>query len=327
MYYNRGTGKPYPFYILRRKEVSMKKRLFAAAAVLVAFLMLFAAGSVFADFGGFSGDSDYGGDWGGSDSDWGSGWDDDDYSGGSYVFFGPTGGGSCSSGDMMTILIIVIIVIAILLYLRRKAPANPVTTTVHRTDDSLLMPMENYIANVDPAFSIPYMQTRINNLYVQLQDQWCAKDLEPLRPYLTDELYNQSERQLDEIRAQKRTPHVERISVLGTNIRGYFVTEGKDHLIVELNTRISTYMTDDESGAIVQGDPNKERFMTYEWDLCRASGVTSDNVVHTVTNCPNCGAPVNINMTAKCPYCDTIITVDSHDWVLFSIKGLSQRTQ
>ena len=38
---------------------------------------------------------------------------------------------------------------------------------------------------------------------------------------------------------------------------------------------------------------------------------------------PDCGT---INRTAKCPYCDSIVTVEAHDWAVSNIKGLSQRT-
>ena len=317
----------------------MKKKLFILTAVLVCAVLMLASTGVLAttgvlgDFGGFSGDSDYGGDWGGSDSGWSS-WGDDDYSdgGGFWIIGGDSDDGysgervSCTSGDMMMVFVIIIIIVLILWFISRKSHQAPVVTTVARTDDSMLTPMDHYIANVDPDFSIAQMQTKINNLYVQLQDQWCAKDIEPLRPYMTDELYNQSERQLDELRRAGRTPHVERIAVLGTDIRGYFVREGMDHVIVELNTRITTYTTDDETGNIVNGDPKQEKFMTYEWDLCRTSGVKTGTGT-VITNCPNCGAPVNINKTARCPYCDTVITVDEHDWVLYSIKGLSQKSQ
>ena len=313
----------------------MKKRLFALIAVLAALTVLLASTAVYADFGDFSGDSDFDIDWGGSDSDWDSGWDDDDYSGGGFWIFGGSDdysdgeGGSmtCTSGDMMMVLLFIIIIVVILWVISRKAQQNaPIVTSVQRTDDALLTPIDQYIANVDPGFSVAQMQTKINNLYVQLQDQWCAKDLEPLRPYLTDELYNQSERQIDEFRRAGRTPHVERISVLGTDVRGVMVRDGLDHLIVELNTRITTYTTDDETGNVVGGDPNQERFMTYEWDLCRTEGLTTGTGT-VITNCPNCGAPVNINKTARCPYCDTIITVDEHDWALYSIKALTQKTR
>ena len=252
----------------------MKRSLFRIIAfALCAFLLMFSFGA-FAestgdpsgekDFGDFAGDSDYGydpgpdtgSDWDGS-SDWG-----DDYDNGGYIFM-PIGGsaemGSCSGQDMMMVLIIILIIMLVLWFLSRRTQ-TPVTTTVQRTDDSMLTPMDTYVNTVDPNFSIVDMQKRFANLYVQLQDCWCAKNLEPLRPYLTDELYTQSDRQLDEMRKNYQTPHVERIAVLGTNIRGYFQRDGMDHLIVEMSTRINTYVTDDTNGGIVRGDPNSEKF-------------------------------------------------------------------
>jgi hypothetical protein len=313
----------------------MKKKLRIISAFIAAFVMLFAATAVYADFGGFSGDSDFGGNWdSGSDSDWGSSYGDS--GGGWFWSWGDTDyydGGtreiSCTTGDMMVFLFIVIVIVIIIWAMRSKMPGGtPVQTGVRPTDDSELTDISEYVRNVDPGFSVSKMQTKLNNLYVQLQKCWCDKDLEPLRPYLTDELFNQTERQLDDIRKAKQTPHVERISVLGDELRGYFQRDGMDHIIVELSTRITTYTTDDETGEVVRGNPNLEKFMTYEWDVCRTTGVkTGEADPMQVVNCPNCGAPVNVNMSARCPYCDSVITLFEHDWVLYSIKALSQRTQ
>ncbi|MBO6061733.1 MAG: TIM44-like domain-containing protein, partial [Clostridia bacterium] len=277
------------------------KRKFRIAAIVLCLLFALVCTNALADFGGFSGDSDYSSDWGSSgSSDWGSSWGDDDSSSSGWLFWGSSSDDyyeegsrdlSCTAGDMMVFLIVIVVIILIIWAMRRNQPAQPVMTTVQRTDDSLLTPVDQY-TELDPNFSVSQMQTKLANLYVQLQDQWCALDLTPLRPYLTDELYNQSERQLEELIRAGRTPHIQRISVLGTNVRGYFVRDGMDHMIVELNTRITTYTTD-EAGNIVAGDPNKEKFMTYEWDLCRTSGLVTETeeFMHSV-NCPNCGAPV-----------------------------------
>ena len=314
----------------------MKKTLMIISAVLIAVMTLAAASGVSADFGGFSGDSDYGGGWdSGSDSDWGSSFGD---SGGGWFwswtdtdYYDGEGSRemSCSTGDMMVFLIIIIVIVVIIWVMRSRMQGGvPVQTGVRPTDDSELIGMDRYIAELDPGFSVSQMQTKLNNLYVQLQKCWSQKDLTPLRPYLTDELYNQTERQLEEIVKANQTPHVERISVLGDEIRGYFQRDGMDHIIAELTTRITTYTTDDETGEVVRGNPNLEKFMTYEWDLCRTSGAkTGEADSISVVNCPNCGAPVNINKSARCPYCDSVITLDEHDWVLYSIKALSQRTQ
>lgn len=311
----------------------MKSKFKLAAAIVAVLALIICSAAHADDFGGFSGDSDYGGWDYDSDSDWGSSWSDSDFS-----WFGLFGGGStddssraegCTTGDMMAFLIVIIVIVLIIWAAKaRKTDQTPVNTGVMPTSDLDLNDIEDYVESRDPLFSVTAMQTKLSNLYVQLQEQWSEKDLEPLRPYLVDELYAQSERQLNEIVRAGHTPHVERISVLAVNIRGWFEREGKDHVIAELSTRITTYTTDDETGEIVRGNPNLEKFMIYEWDVCRTSGkMTNPNEETKVINCPNCGAPVNINSTARCPYCNSIITVNEHDWLLCSIKGISQRTQ
>ncbi len=308
----------------------MKKRLFGFIAfALCALLLLVAVGASASDFGDFSGGSDYGydsgdTDFGGSSYDWG---DDDDNGG--YYYYGGTGAGeayNCTSTDMLIVLIIVAVILFFIWY-RSRNTQTPVTTSVKRTDDSELTSMKNYTASVDPQFSIVNMQKKLANLYVQLQNCWSQMDITSLRPYLTDELYTQSERQLNELKQNEQTPHVERIAVLGTDIRGYFRRDGMDHLIVEMSTRINTYVTDNNTGNVVRGDRDSEKFMTYEWDLVRPTGTKTEEAGEMqVVNCPNCGAPVSINATAKCPFCDSVITVNAKDWVLASIKGLSQKS-
>ena len=205
---------------------------------------------------------------------------------------------------------------------------TPVQTSVTRTPDSALRSVDSYISERDPGFSPSSFKNKLSNLYVQMQDNWCAKDITPMRPYLTDELYNQSDRQLDQIRRANQTPHIERIAVLDVNVRGWFNRDGMDHMIVELSTRITTYTTDDRTGNLIRGDRNAEKFMTYEWDVARTEGQKTGEAKPLQTvNCPNCGAPVSINKSAECPYCGSIITLDEHSWLLSGIKALSQRTQ
>ncbi|MBR0444497.1 MAG: TIM44-like domain-containing protein, partial [Clostridia bacterium] len=149
----------------------------------------------------------------------------------------------------------------------------------------------------------------------------------PLRPYFTDAYFAQMQRQLNALKDSGRTNYVERISVLGVMLRGWMQQEDNDHIIAIVSSRIIDYTLDDRTGALVSGSRTREKFMTYEMDLCRKTGMKSGthSGLHTI-NCPNCGAPLDINTTAKCPYCDSIVTVKEHDWAICGIKGLSQRT-
>lgn len=280
-----------------------------------------------ADFGDFSGDSDYGGSWD-SGSDWSSSSWDSDYSSGSYY-----DDDSDVSGIDIGISLAVMAAIVVLGLIfdvsekRKKKKQQNKPQGAQRTPDSRLQPLGD-LAVTDPSFDANAMQEKISNLYVQMQNCWTDKNIESLRPYFTDALFTQMERQLNGLKNQGLTNYVDRIAVLGVNLRGFYRQGDKEHLIVELRTRIVDYTVQDSNNKLISGDRNREKFMTYEWDMCRTAGsVTSkEGVMHSVS-CPGCGAPLSINTTAKCPYCGRVVTLDEHDWALCAIKGIAQSTR
>lgn len=337
------------------QEVDVKKfkRYLAIAGVAVLlFLTLYAAMQQFggahlgADFGSFSGDSDY--DFGGSD-DWGSSdWDSsDDWSSSSSgwgshddVYYG---GGYSTHSPMISLLFIAVvwvIVIASWYFVLRKFRGStsgrtvnrrPVTYTDRtqsiRTPDSALTPMEQYNA-LDPNFDANKLSEKVGNWYVQMQTAWTRKDLSQLRPYFSDALYAQMEQQLQGLVQRHRTNYVDNIAVLGVKLRGYRQTGDVDEIIAEVTTRIKDYTVDDKTGQVVSGSDTAEKFMTYEYSLTRTKGtVTQEQESFTTMTCPHCAAPVNINESAQCPYCGSILTVAQHGWVISGIKGISQQTR
>ena len=279
-----------------------------------------------ADFGDFSGDSDYGSDW--SSSDWSSdssSWD----SGSSWSSsdsYSTSSDGDSDAGFLPTVIVFAVIVLIGVVMSRSKTKNKSVPEGATRTAQESLRPMNEYV-QLDPKFDASAFGEKLGNLYVQMQNCWQAKNIESVRPYFTDALYQQMDRQLDALRRNGYTNYVERISVLGVNLRGFRQSDGEDHIIAELRTRIVDYTLNDKTGELVKGDKKKEKFLTYEWELTRASGRTTGAAEEmTVVNCPNCGAPLSINATAKCPYCDSVVTVDAHDWAISAIRGIAQRT-
>ena len=315
--------------------------LLIAGAVLFGPRLLRMVG---ADLGGFSGGSDYGGgsDWGGgsswsSGSDWGSGsssWGSDNQGGGFYFF--PIGSSSYDNdggdgGSFFGVLLWAVLILIIIMLITRKKQAQ---TTPHagaaagaqRTPDSKLTPMSEYAA-LDPHFSASDMREKLSNIYVQMQNGCTARNIEALRPYFTDALYQQFDRQIKALIANRQINYVDRISVLDVNLRGFFQEGGDDHLVAELKTRITDYTVNEDTGNLVSGSKTAERFMTYEWDLSRPTGTVTEQAGEiTERHCPNCGAPLSVNESAKCPYCDSVITFADHDWTIYAVKGIAQRT-
>jgi len=296
--------------------MKLKKLLLILTVIVFMAVFAFASNSI-ADFGDFGGDSDYGGggsDWGGGGSDWG----DSDYGG---------GGSGGSLGITITVMVIVAVVILLINVLGKKKTGGAQPAGAAVTDASRLRSIAEY-RQKDPRFSEPELQGKISNLYVKMQNCWTAKNLEPLRPYFTDMAYAQFDRQLDSYRMNYRTNYVERIAVLGVELRGWYEEEGNDCIVAAVRTRIVDYVVDDNTRSIVSGSNTAEKFMTYEYIMIRSSGYAAraQDMDAAMINCPNCGSPLNINYSAQCQYCGSIITTRDYDWVISSIKGISQQT-
>ena len=208
-------------------------------------------------------------------------------------------------------------------YTARSKPINP---GAEPTRSDTLKQMSEYTA-VDPDFSETQLKEKVSNMYIQMQSCWQKKNLEQLRPYFTDALYAQFDRQLEPYRTRHETNMVDRIAVLGVAFNGWRTAGDNDEIIATVRTRIVDYTVDDKTQQVVRGDRNKEKFMTYEWTLSRKSGVktTAESGTRSVS-CPHCGAPMDINKSAKCEYCGSIVTVDSSDWLISEIRGIAQRT-
>lgn len=282
----------------------MKKwRLPLYILICVACLAAFAAAGL-ADAGNFGGDSDWGGsDWSGSDwdgSDWGdSGWDDSDW-GGSFgvpVFLLSGGGGSIVS--------VLVVALVIFLFVRSRSRR-----------------IERGRRGAQPVQHAPAQPAGLPLSALQ------QKDWEPMRAFLTDALYSQMARQLDELKEQGLTNHVDRIAVLDAFISRYCQEGDDDVLIIRLSTRICDYTVRDDTGELVRGSRTRELFMTYDWKLTRSASVRTDEGggMRSVS-CPNCGAPLSVRESGRCEYCGTVVTLSEHDWALAAITGVSQRSE
>ena len=308
------------------------KDVFKKALPYLALLLLLAClGSALplsvgesSDFGNFAGNSDYGGSWGGGwsgGSSWGDGW-----SGGGFINLGWVGG----SIDVFTMLLFLYFVVRFFgdrgFFVgkrQRERMDVPEVVVLSR----VLLPMSDYL-KLDPDFSATGVQEHMANLYVQMQDCWHNKNIEPVRPWLTDAFYNQMEGLLAPMRSKRETDYIERIAVLEASLKGYYQAGGMDFLVAAIRTRITVYTLDDRTGRVVSGSRNREKFMEYEWELTRRSGERTDRAKGGVkaVYCPHCGAPLDINASARCSYCGGTVIASSKNWAVCRIRGISQRT-
>jgi hypothetical protein len=69
---------------------------------------------------------------------------------------------------------------------------------------------------------------------------------------------------------------------------------------------------------VVSGNPKVDRFYSEYWTLIRGAGVRG--APRTDKSCPNCGAPLDVNMAGECEHCGAKVTRGEFDWVLSKIE-------
>ena len=331
----------------------MKKRALSRIAVLLCAVFLLST-TALADFGDYSGSSDYDFSYDYDDYDYGSsydyGYDDyDDYdyggsSGGStYYYVGGGGGGhhDGGGGNLWAVIILVLVILMLLSFARKSAAAKrrqrPMNNSSamraeraeSRANRAVLTPIGEY-TKIDPNFSSAALCEKAANLYVQMQNGWTDKNIESLRPYFSDAFFTQMERSLQGLIQRGETNYVERIAVLDVTPRGFHQTGGEDHILLRLRCRITDYTVKDSTQQVIRGSRDQEKYMTYEWDLMRPTGTKTAGSGGDVTRhitCPGCGAPLDVNASARCPYCGTVIQQSAQDWVITAIHGIKQETR
>ena len=340
----------------------MRKTLF----LCLCFCLLFLSRTAATDFGDFSGDNDYGsssdsgwsssgsysdsgsysssGGYSGSGGWSGGGWDSGYSSSGGHSSSGDgwSGGtrGDPSVGDSIALGILAILFVPILLALNmagsswftsgRSSP-KPKRRSVDppgaaRTNPYTLLSIKGY-PSVDPGFTEEGFRKRLSYIYVQLQHAWQAKDLKPVRPYLTDALFQQYDLQLNSYRNTGTTNVMENITVQNVTLSGWKRQGEEDLIVAVLRARLRDYVIEDATGKLVRGSRTAEKIMEYEYTMTRPRGVKTGTAggMQTV-NCPNCGSALSINQSTVCPYCGSTVQAPAANWVISEIKGLSQRT-
>ncbi|MCM1054863.1 MAG: transporter [Bacteroides sp.] len=290
----------------------MKKRILAFLAAAAIVLSAFCVSVV-----GFDG-NDYGGgdDWGGGDYDfdWGG---DDDWGGSS------SGGSSFGFIGSLPVLIIVIIVVVIINKNKGSGSAPTVRPGQGSQGMNVILPNRNdqiqgIIRRKDPDFTADDFVTFAKQVYIDIQTAWCNRDMTPVRPVMHQNLFNTTQRQVEEKIKQGVVYHYESIAINTAYLTSFVRDKDFEYLTVYLNARMIDYQVDEKTGNIIRGDKTTRWDLRYKMKFVRSVGVLTKGKTDGAHgyNCPNCGAPLEITSSGECPYCGSVVTTGDYSWVL-----------
>lgn len=180
----------------------------------------------------------------------------------------------------------------------------------------------------DPGFDLIKFLDRTKRQFLELQDAWFKRNLEPVRKYLSDATFQRLVVQLKlmdllGVRDAIADPQVLDLQIIGLEQDESFDTV---HIRVTAQLRDSeapTTATDEQALAIARR-ADFEKFIEV-WTFVRKPG-TQTKVEGDLSQgrCPNCGAPFAGGAANTCEFCGAIVNSGNYDWVLSEITQGSQ---
>lgn len=177
--------------------------------------------------------------------------------------------------------------------------------------------MLGQISADDPAVTFETLKPRILLVYQQLNTTWNARDLTPVRGFVTAALRNYLAYWLHEYEHQclHNTLADARVSEMD------LAKVTRDRYYDAITVRIFADgfdSTRDANGRVVGGSTDDRRAYTEYWTFLRSS--TRRGPVTTTPACPNCGAPLAISDIGDCTHCGVAVENGSFDWTLSKIE-------
>jgi predicted lipid-binding transport protein (Tim44 family) len=171
----------------------------------------------------------------------------------------------------------------------------------------------------DPAFDQAAFIADVERSFFVVQQAWSERKPELSRRVMADGIWQQHRVQIEQYEAQHRRNVLDSLAVGNANVVAAHSDQTYDTVTVRIHAASADYDVDDQSGKVVRGNRNVSEW-TEDWVYQRSSDATTKPGNGTLSaHCPNCGAPLDLDLAGVCSYCKAPIMSGKYDWVLTRI--------
>ena len=293
---------------------NMKKKnkiLIILSTIIILISFMFCTKIVDAD-SGWDSSYDSGGSW-----DSGSSWSSSSSSSNANV-----SDGQALAGVIFTIIFYLIIFIVLKKYISAHPELSKPISSLHPSN---MQSKHNYadltkeeIDKIDASLNKEELKNITFDIFEKVQESWMNINYQDLRKYTSDELYNMYESQLKVLQAKNQKNIMENITYLDAKIIDITIENSIEKVKVYLNISMKDYVVDSKN-KVVRGDKNITNWMEYLITLTRN---IEDN---KLDKCPSCNAPIDIKVSGKCQYCDSLIINNNNEFVMSKKECIGQK--
>jgi predicted lipid-binding transport protein (Tim44 family) len=174
------------------------------------------------------------------------------------------------------------------------------------------------LQQADPASGEEALAARLQLIYAELNPAWTALDLRPVRGFVSDGLFDYLQYWIAAYRHQGLSNQLRDMRLTRRQLAKVVRDKHYDAVTFRIWASGRDSTVRQATGEVVGGNPNADRDYSEYWTLIRGAGVRG--APRADKNCPNCGAPLDVNMAGQCTHCDAKITSGEFDWVLSKIE-------
>jgi inner membrane protein import complex subunit Tim44-like protein len=184
-------------------------------------------------------------------------------------------------------------------------------------------PVQEGLAQIqshDPAFDQDAFLEQVQKAFFVVQEAWSERKPDMSRQVMADGIWQQHRMQIQGYIDENKRNVLSDLAVGDMSIIAAHSDQTYDTITVRVLAACADYDVDDKSGKVVRGDKRVEQWQE-DWTFQRSSDATTKPNGGTLSSkCPNCGAPLDVDIQGVCKYCRAPVMSGKYDWVLARIS-------
>jgi len=176
----------------------------------------------------------------------------------------------------------------------------------------------------DSGFNEADFLSDCNRAFFTIQQAWTERRPDISRQVMHDGVWQQHKFQIDQYLSMNKQNILENLAIQNTRAVAVHTDEAFDTIVVRFFASCADYDIDlsNDKRKIVKGDKSISDWAE-DWVFQRSSrATTKPNGGTMAKKCPNCGAPLDLDLAGICKYCKAPVMSGEFDWVLTRIEQL-----
>jgi predicted lipid-binding transport protein (Tim44 family) len=171
----------------------------------------------------------------------------------------------------------------------------------------------------DPQFDDTQFINLAQREFFIVEQAWMACKPEESRRVMSDTLWDQHRAQIEQYVAKGQRNVLDNLSLASATIVSASSDATHDHIELRMHAACADYDVDVKTNKVVRGNHSVREWYE-DWLFERSSKATTRADGGTMAqHCPNCGAPLDVDLSGVCSYCKAPVMSGDYDWVLARI--------